>query len=156
MVLALIFTTAASAADITCAVTLPNDWPGPNQQGILGGESRTYAWYGSRNLAALIPVDGQWSGTGPENGYANKFWWYREGFDARIEPKPDLIISGLRLDDVAEPVQVNNATSGFGNGWHAMLVGIQFPSPGCWELRGSYNGSEELSVVLKVGAPAKN
>jgi len=33
-----------------------------------------------------------------------------------------------------------------------MLVGIGFPSPGCWELRGTYNGTEELTIVVKVGA----
>ncbi len=138
-------------ADSNCPVTLPEHWPGPSEQGVLGGESHTHAWYGSRKLAALIPVDGIWTGTGAENNFADKFWWYRDGFDARTETKPDLVISGLLLDGVAQPIHIDRATAGFGTGWHAMLVGIGFPSPGCWELRGTYNGAEELVLVLDVG-----
>ena len=141
----------AAMAETSCPVTRPDDWPLRSHQEMLGSDSDTHAWYGSQKLAAYIPVNGLWYGTGPANGYADKFWWYREGFDAREEWKPDLIIVGTRLDDVAEPIVFDNATSGYGKGWDAMLIGVGFPSAGCWELRGSYQGAEELIVVVAVG-----
>ena len=140
-------------AEGTCPVTLPKDWRVSSDQILLAHDSDTHDWYGSQNLAALIPIDGKWIGNG--SSFGNKFWWWRQGFDARQEPTPDLIISGVRLDGVSPPIQIIKATSGmgYGEGWHAMLVSMQFPSSGCWEIRGTYNGSQELILVLQVGEP---
>jgi hypothetical protein len=30
-----------------------------------------------------------------------------------------------------------------------MLVGMVFPTAGCWEVRGTYRGSQELTVVMR-------
>jgi hypothetical protein len=107
-------------------------------------------WYGGNNLAALLPVDGIWVGMGPEKNYRDKFWWWRSGYKAREEPQPDLSISAMRLDAPAPPVEIDRATNAYGPGWDAMLVGMEFPTGGCWEIRGTYNGAQQLIVVVFV------
>ncbi len=116
------------------------------------GTSARHAWYGSNLLAASIPKSGVWTGMGEEKSFADKFWWWREGFSASDEPKPDLTVSAIRLDGPHESVLITTTTSGRGVGgdWDAMLVGMHFPSAGCWEIRGNYNGNEALTLVLKV------
>ena len=109
-----------------------------------------WGWFGSKELAVFMPKNGKWKGMGPERNYANKFWWWREGYDARKESKPKLVITANRLDEHSEIVTFDDATSGYNASWNAMLMGMTFPSAGCWEVVGSYDGSY-LQVVLQVG-----
>ena len=113
--------------------------------------SDQFAWHGSEELAALIPRNGQWVGMGPERDYFNKFWWWRKGFDSRNESQPDLTITATRLDEYSEPVLITNASSGINSsGWNAMLIGMSFPSQGCWKVMGSYKDTQ-LTLVFAVG-----
>ena len=138
---------SANSAAIECLVTKPSDWPAQNAPTF--GDNLT--WYGSSSLAALVPDNGHWKGVG--KSYSNKFWWWREGFSAIDEPKPRLKVIAQKLDGDRDLVIIDRATSGMGlqGEWHAMLIGMYFPSPGCWEVRGSYAEKEELTLVLKVG-----
>jgi hypothetical protein len=133
-----------------CPVTLPSDRP------VAGApwsddEDSSFGWYGSENLAAFLPRDGHWVGMGAERNYFDKFWWWRSGYRADEEPNPDLSISAVRLDGSAPVVEIDDATNAFGEGWQSMLVGMEFPTAGCWEVRGTYNGTEQLVLVLLVG-----
>ncbi len=133
----------------TCPVTKPGHWPN-NEVPMPTGPN--HAWYGSNLLAAAIPKNGVWTGMGEAKRFADKFWWWRSGYSAKAEPRPNLRISAVRLDGSGENVTVENATNGAGidGDWDAMLVGMHFPSPGCWEIRGNYNDAQELILVLKV------
>ena len=115
--------------------------------------SSTHGWFGSERLAAAIPNDGVWIGMGQEEQYADKFWWWRKGYSAFDEAKPKLKVSAVRLDGQDESLQIHKATNGRGvdGDWDAMLVGMYFPSPGCWKVQGTYKGVHELTLVLKVG-----
>ena len=110
-----------------------------------------YGWYGSSLLAAAIPDSGKWIGVGA--AFGNKFWWWREGYSAAAEPSPDLTIRATKLIGNPEFFEIKHATSamGIGGDWEAMLVGMSFPSPGCWEIRGTYQSREELILILEVG-----
>ena len=132
-----------------CPITKPADWP---THGVPMPIGNSHAWYGSSLLAAAIPKNGIWTGTGASRDFGNKFWWWRRGYSAREESKPDLKIIAVRLDGPHETFEISKATSGMGvdGDWDAMLVGMHFPSEGCWELRGRYNQTEELIIVLKV------
>ena len=83
-------------------------------------------------------ADGTWAGL-PRNerGFRqNVFWWY-PGFDGRVEGRPDLKVTGRRLDGTeafVQPSATNAHHDDFG-GW-AMLAGIDVPTAGCWELTG--------------------
>lgn len=136
-----------------CEVSLPGRDDLPDS---LLSASAGFAWVGSRELAAMIPSDGHWQGIGPGRDYFDKWWWWRDGYDAREEAEPALVITATRLDRSIPPVVIDDATSGFGPadesgpGWSAMLVGMEFPAAGCWEVIGKYE-DRELRFVFEVG-----
>lgn len=130
-----------------CPVTLPTD--SPVETGLA--DTATNDWYGGADLAALIPKNGHWVGMGPDNNYRNKFWWWRAGFDAKAEPSPNLEVTAQSIDASAATVTAERATSGWNETWNAMLVGMEFPSPGCWKVIGTYAGDTVLTLVVLVG-----
>ena len=139
----------ATACPFDCPVTTPDDLPNP---AVPMGDSTSHAWYGSNLLAAKIPRNGIWTGMGRSANYRDKFWWWREGYSAHEETEPNLEISILRLDGPDQQFRIQGATNAFGynEDWHSMLIGMEFPSEGCWEIRGRYNEREELTIVVEV------
>ena len=102
----------------------------------------------------LLPIDGKWIGS-PQGRFGGKLWLWRRGYDATSELRPDLVIDGLKLDPGKPPerLSINNATNGTGKDWEAMLVGLEFPSAGCWQLTATYTHVDikhELTFVLNV------
>jgi hypothetical protein len=134
-----------------CPVTLPADRPVSGAP-RLSDDTTSFGWYGSENLAVLLPKDGVWEGMGEESNYSDKFWWWRSGYSAEAEPMPDLKLAVTLMDGSAPVLHVANATNAQGNGWQAMLIGIEFPMRGCWEIQGIYQGSQVLTVVLRVAS----
>jgi hypothetical protein len=138
----------ATAALSECPVTLPSSSP---VHPFGEGEG----WYGSDALAVRLPSDGKWKGMGPRHNYGDKLWLWRRGYDVMAEIRPDLVLEGARLDggDPAQRVYINHATSGYGEGWSAMLMGLEFPSAGCWEVTARYTHVEithDLTFVVEV------
>jgi hypothetical protein len=108
-------------------------------------------WYGTEALWTLLRTDGTWRGL-PHNpdGYTQKVFWWRKGYSWTAEPAPQLSVTGRRLDAPAPPLHVSKATNAFAQDiWSAMLVGVDFPTLGCWEITGRYEG-HELSFVVWV------
>ena len=103
-------------------------------------------------MAVWLPSDGNWSGMGPKHHYRDKLWWWRRGYDAHKEPAPDLMLQATRLDGDALPVWVDNATNAYGEGWSRMLMALEFPTSGCWEVNARYR-EEQLTFVVRVGGP---
>lgn len=136
----------------TCPVTLPPEPrftpppPYPRYAPSAGG-----FWYGTESLWTAIPGDGVWSAL-PHNpeGYTQKVFWWRKGYFWMDEPEPELSVMGRRLDAPAPPLNVSRATNAFAEDIQsAMLVGVDFPTLGCWEISGRYAGAE-LSFVVWV------
>ena len=135
----------------SCPVTRPPDLPftppEPYPSAAPGGQF----WFGSSDLWTAIPQDGIWSGL-PENsaGFSQKVFWWRAGYDPGDEPEPDLVLTGRTLDSSLVTLLASQATQAeapdIGS---AMLVGVEFPAPGCWEISGRYAGSE-LSFVIWI------
>ncbi len=107
-------------------------------------------WYGSESLAVLLKSDGVWKGMGSEHNYRDKLSWWSYGYDGSLEPRPELVVTGKRLDADVPPAIVSEATNAYVGGW-TMLVLVEFPSIGCWEITGSYRG-QTLSFVVEVGS----
>lgn len=107
-------------------------------------------WYGRRELWTMLSEDGIWSGLPRSDaGYGQKVFWWAEGYSVSREQRPELVVTGRRLDREAGPMtasQATNATADFGE---AMLVGVAVPTEGCWEITGRYR-DEELSFVVLV------
>jgi len=111
-------------------------------------------WFGTAKLWTSLPANGVWSGlphyTPDDPTFRQKLFWFRAGYDWHIEPQPKLTITGRRLDSVAPPLAADQAN----NGWTQrdqpfMVVGINFPTLGCWEVTGHYK-DEKLSYVVWV------
>jgi hypothetical protein len=122
----------------------PTPYPSTAPQG--------HFWFGSDQFWTLLPSEGAWDGL-PHNelGLRQKIFWWRPGFDGRLEPVPALTVTGRRLDGPGTYVHRAPATNAshpdFG-GW-AMLTGVDIPDAGCWELTGRYRG-QALTFVIWI------
>jgi len=108
-------------------------------------------WFGSSALWTVLPQTGVWEYL-PHNptGYSQKILWWRDGYVWNEEPEPNLFVSGERLDASAPPLIASKATNAFASDiGSAMLVGVDFPTLGCWKITGRYNNAE-LSFVIWV------
>ena len=106
-------------------------------------------WYGNEALAVLLSRSGTWQGMGPTHNYRNKLFWWRQGYSGATEQRPELTVAGRRLDGEAQPATVSRATNAYHEdfgGW-AMLVMVEFPASGCWEVTGQYKGQTTTFVV---------
>lgn len=136
-----------------CPVTVPQDPPftapppySPNSP------FESNFWYGSNSLWTDLPKDGVWYAL-PHNpeGYTQKIFWWREDYIWNEEPEPGLTVTGERLDTPAPPLSVSRATNAYADDiGSAMLVGVDFPTLGCWKITGNY-ADAELSFVVWVG-----
>lgn len=135
-----------------CPVTLPQDplFTPPAPYSKLG--SKDNFWYGSNALWTAVPSNGVWGGLpyNPSTGLTQKIMWWRDGYSASEEPEPNLIVTGERLDASAPPLNASRATNAFASDiGEAMLVGVDFPTGGCWKITGKYKGTE-LSFVVWI------
>ena len=135
----------------SCPVTKPQQVvfipPPPNHTYPGLGEF----WYGADALWTAIPNNGIWAAL-PHNpeGYTQKVFWWRKGYFWKDEPLPPLFVTGRRLDAPAPPLNVSSATNAFAEDIQsAMLVGVDFPTLGCWKITGCY-AQDELSFVVWV------
>jgi len=112
-------------------------------------------WFGSSALWTVLPQTGVWEYLPHNpNGYSQKILWWRDGYVWNEEPEPNLFVTGERLDVEADaempPLIASKATNAFASDiGSAMLVGVDFPTLGCWKITGRYNNAE-LSFVIWV------
>ena len=143
-----------SARDVpaNCPITLAPDTPfnAPAPHSPSAPWDSMF-WYGSASLWTVLPESGIWSGL-PLNpdGYTQKVLFWRQGYVWTDEPEPALTVTGQRLDAPAPPLNVSRATNAFAADIQsAMLVGIDFPTLGCWQITGRY-AEQQISFVIWV------
>jgi hypothetical protein len=108
-------------------------------------------WYGSESLAVILPKDGIWRGMGPRHNFRDKLFWWSLGFEPGLESNME--VTATSLDDPAAKADISRTTNAHApslGGW-TMLVLVEFPSPGCWQITGRYSG-QTLSFVVDVRA----
>jgi hypothetical protein len=136
----------------SCPVTVPQDPPFNAPEPYLSDAPFDgYFWFGSSSLWTMVPEDGIWYGL-PHNpgGYTQKVFWWREGYIWNKEPEPALAVTGERLDASAPTLFASKATNAYaGDIGSAMLVGVDFPTLGCWKITGKY-ADAELSFVIWI------
>lgn len=139
---------ANSSAD--CPVTLPGSTSFEPSVSSLPTEAFPGEfWFGSEDLWTALPNKGIWSGL-PKNtdGYTQKIFWWSERFSLKDEPEPDLVVFGERLDEEAPPLIVSKATNAYASDiGSAMLVGVDFPTSGCWQITGQYKKTGLIFVI---------
>jgi hypothetical protein len=135
-----------------CPITVPQDPPFAAPAPYSAGSSFDWDfWYGSNSLWTAVPKNGVWFGL-PHNpeGYTQKVFWWREGYVWTEESEPALTVTGERLDAAAPPLNASKATNAYASDiGSAMLVGVDFPTLGCWKITGQYQNSA-LSFVVWV------
>jgi hypothetical protein len=145
----------ALAVPETCSVTKPAEHPFVPPLPHSEKPPRGQFWFGTDRLWTRLPETGAWIGLGhytPEDPtFRQKLFFWRQGYDPHAETQEKLIISGKRIDALAQPLQ----TDGPGTGsWTAndqfLVAGINFPTIGCWKITGRY-GNDELTFVVWVG-----
>jgi hypothetical protein len=98
----------------------------------------------------MLQRDGRWHRLSRnEQGFRQKVFVWRPGFDGRTEPSPALIVRGRRVHGDGSFVAgraTNASHDSFGGS--AMLTGVDVPSLGCWELTAEYGGESVTFVVL--------
>lgn len=132
--------THITPASASCPITRPPDPPfvppppySPSAPSLYQG-----FWYGSAALWTLPRADGIWRGLPYYRGsYTQKVFWWRRGYDYQSDPYPDLIVTGTRLDAPAPPLTASGATNGSRDDIRSfMVVGVDIPTTGCWEITG--------------------
>lgn len=109
------------------------------------------AWFGSAALWTMLNVDGEvWNASSLPHGQGlsqKTFWWSAE-WSLNTEPAPPITVVGTRLDGPGSFrfSPGTNASADFGT---AMLVGVEFPTPGCWQVTGRYRDAL-LSYVVWI------
>ncbi|HEX6270276.1 MAG TPA: hypothetical protein VFZ43_08585 [Anaerolineales bacterium] len=137
----------APAAD--CPLTVPQDPPFMPPSPYSDLAFKGHFWYGSDSLWTAVPQSGIWSDL-PHNpeGYTQKIFWWSELFSLKDELEPALVVFGERLDGEAPALKASKATNASaGDIGDAMLVGVDFPTAGCWKITGQYKKSEFSFVV---------
>lgn len=118
--------------------------------GIPAGTDANYGWYGSTKLAVAIPKNGIWIGMGPEKNYGDKFWWWSDGYSINDYLKETLNLTVKKLNGNRESFALSSELGAQTGGVDLMLIGINFPSKGCWQIEGTYK-DQYLQFVLQVG-----
>jgi hypothetical protein len=116
--------------------------------------AKTQFWFGTDRLWTNLPITGIWKGlpldtTARHPTFAQKLFWWRQDYNAGAEPQPNLIVTGKRLDSPTTPLEVSRATYAFVAHRSTMLVGLGFPTVGCWQITGRYE-NDELTFVIWV------
>jgi hypothetical protein len=146
------FTPPADNSSASCPVTQPPKSPfiPPTPYPAEPPPEYKEFWYGTPELWTMLRFDGTWNGL-PHNasGYTQKIAWWRQGYDIYTEPNPELIVTGKRLDVSAPPLLASRATNARTELGDLMMIGVDIPTLGCWEITGQYNG-HELSFVVWV------
>jgi hypothetical protein len=142
---------ASQQAASGCRVTRPTRPFVPPEIYLAEPPSR-YAseWFGTADVWTMLDRDGEvWEHlpSGPD-GLSQKTFWWSANWSPEAEPEPAITVEGTRLDGPGAFTfgPGTNASADFGT---AMLVGIDIPTAGCWELTGTY-GERYLSYVVLV------
>jgi hypothetical protein len=135
----------------SCPVTTPPAHPFTPPARYLPGDN----WFlGSEKLWTEGSKSGVWDWEPHEPWDGNltvKISWGSVDYDWRKESRPNLTITGRRLDGEAPPLLLAPMTHIGGSDAEpgSMLSGVYVPTPGCWEITGEYRG-EKLSFVVWV------
>jgi hypothetical protein len=131
-----------------CPATQPPDPSFVPPAAFAGVPLRDAFWYGTPELWTQLPNAGAWDGL-PRNdaGRRQKVFYWRPGYDGRVEQRPALVVTLRRLDAAAPPVEIRNATNAYFDGMWSMLVGVDFPTPGCWDVTARYRDAALTFVV---------
>lgn len=144
-------TSLPQAPSTACQTTQVGDLPVDGVQNGVPFLTRHEFLYGSGTLFTKLRSDGRTNGVATNRGIREKIFWWSRDYNRVTEPIPALEVSGRRVDNSADTFIANGATNAHSDSLGlAMLVVVDFPSQGCWEVTAKYRGAS-LSYVTQVG-----
>ena len=135
----------------SCPATLRSEEPGPLASQTAGMTlPGSLVPYGQPALWATIPRSGSLSSsTSTTGGRSIRTFWYSDRWSMRDEPSPSISVSAGRLgggDSVTGSGAVGAHSRELGD---SMIVALDLPSGGCWQITGAYR-DRSLSYVVWV------
>jgi hypothetical protein len=120
------------------------------------GANEDLFWLGTDKLYISLLKSGEHWGWLPRDSLGPgkpkltaKIFWGSVDFDYHKKEDYSLKVTGRRLDGDSPPFEVERVTNALTIPRAAMLTGVYFPAPGCWEITGDYKGAK-LSYVAWV------
>lgn len=138
----LITVLSTSAVAGSCLVTqAPSPAFIPPDPYVMSPENDGF-WFGNERLWVRLPIVFS-------TRYGQKlFVWSKNFKGPSRDQNPPLVVTGRRLDADTEPFIAQDATHATNvAGGPAMLIGIDVPTTGCWELTAFYRGATIRFVV---------
>ena len=141
-------TPALEAVPESCPVTKPSDQPFVAPSPYPAQAPKGSFWFGTDGLWTLLSAD-------PRSPMGQKtFWWRQDWGRYKWIPEPQaskLTVTARRLDGNSLPAEILKSNSSYREqDWKAFLVGgINFSTPGCWEVTDRYD-DDELTYVVWV------
>lgn len=142
--------TPAVTDQIGCSVTRPVPaFVPPSPYPAAAPPLYESEWFGSEALWTMVERDGGVFGPQAITLGVKTLWWSSDWPGMRAEPEPAITVVGTRLDGPGS-FTVDDATNAYREDFgEAMLVGVEFPTAGCWQLTARY-GDAVLSYVVLV------
>ena len=110
-------------------------------------------WFGTEKLWINLLSDGTWElghYSPSETAFRQKLLWWHKGFDGAADQQPILKVTGKRLDSPAPTFEENESAEPYGGpNAQFIVVGLDIPTVGCWNITGRF-GTAELSFVVWV------
>lgn len=137
----------------SCLVTVPSEQPFVPTMSAPATPPEAYdkQWFGTAGLWTLLDTEGEtWRLQSHEGSYGQKTVWWSENFDVWSgEYEPDIAVTARSLDNAdlivtAGSPGTNGSTPADGS---FMLVGINLPATGCWEVTAVYKGASLTHTV---------
>lgn len=148
--------TEVAGSDEACPLTIPP------QPGLIPPEPYPpeapalyqAVWYGTSALWTMLDPEGEvWAGLPVDDGVFGQKWiWWSDASSRTAEPIPPITVTGRQLDGSASLKAKAGwpGNTGFRQDIASfMMVEIEIPGGGCWELTARY-GDAELSYVVMV------
>ena len=118
--------------------------PPPPARPIDPGSSRF--WYGTDALYTSIASDGRWRGLESPKGTRDKLFFYRKNAEWLMESPYQLKVTFRQLADTEPTFTVGRVTNAIMDKEIAMLIMLELPTRGCWEVTANYKNAH-LSFV---------
>ena len=104
-------------------------------------------WYGSDELYTNLAADGRWRGMKSASGIREKSIWFRKDAQWLDEVPHQLRVTFRPLGKAGSMFTVPRVTNAIIGKEVAMLLMLEFPTPGCWEVTANYKDAHASFVT---------
>lgn len=104
-------------------------------------------WYGSDLLYTSLHADGRWYGIKSPTGTRNKSFWFRKNAEWLTEEPYQLKVTYRQLTEAGPMFTATGVTNAVLRGQVAMLLVIELPNRGCWEVTATYKNAHVSFVT---------